>query len=108
MTEASALGLVPFKELPIARVTSQTIEDYRDRRLKTSQPSTVRQDLAALADCFKLAVKLHYVHKNPCDGVDKPSLPVKQDDPAAYLTPEQFSDLVAEAGQDAPLYQFVV
>src|SRR5712692_4375643 len=44
----SALGLVPFRELPIARVTSQVIEDYRDRRLKTSQPSTVRQDLAAL------------------------------------------------------------
>lgn len=43
----------------------------------------MRQDLAALADCLKWAVKLR------------------------HLT-DQFDDLIAEAKQDAPLYKFAV
>ena len=31
---------------------------------------------------------------------------VKQDDPAGFLSPEQFSDLLSAAGQDRPLYKF--
>src|SRR5262249_35875608 len=45
---------------------------------------------------------------NPTKDVDRPSLPVKQDDPAAYLTPEQFGDLIAVARNDRPLYKFAV
>lgn len=100
----SALHLVPFEQFP----TAEMIEHYRDERLKGSAPSTVRQDLAALADCLKWAVKLKYLRTNPANEVERPSLPVKQDDPAAYLTPEQFGDLVAKAKHDRPLYKFAV
>jgi integrase len=100
----SALRIMPFDALPSA----EAIEQYRDERLKTSAPSTVRQDLAALSDCLKWAVKLKYLHANPARDVERPSLPVKQDDPASYLTPEQFGDLIAKAKQDRPLYQFAV
>ncbi len=101
----SALRLMPFETLP----TSEEIERYRDERLAVGKsPATVRQDLAALADCLKWAVKLKYLHTSPAKEVERPSLPVKQDDPAAYLTPEQFEDLIAEAKQDRPLYKFAV
>jgi integrase len=100
----SALSLMPFEQFP----TAEAIERYRDERLKKSAPSTVRQDLAALADCLKWAIKLKYLRTNPAKEVERPSMPVKQDDPAAYLTPQQFGDLIAVAKQDRPLYKFAV
>jgi integrase len=108
----SALRLVPFEYFP----NVEAIEQYRDERLKTSAPSTVRQDLAALHDCLKWAVKLSYLRTNPAKEVERPSLPVKQDDPATYLTPEQFGDLLmadktavrSKTRPDAPLYKFAV
>jgi integrase len=106
------LNLMPFDKFPSA----EAIEQYRDDRLKKSAPSTVRQDLAALHDCLKWAVKLKYLSTNPAKEVERPSLPVKQDDPADYLTPEQFGDLLTadkallrKKGQpDAPLYKFAI
>jgi integrase len=100
----SALNLMPFEQFPSA----EAIEQYRDERLKTSALSTVRQDLAALADCLKWAVKLKYLRTNSAKDVERPSLPVKQDDPAAYLTPKQFGDLLTKAKHDAPLFKFAV
>ena len=101
----SALKLMPFASLP----TAAMVEQYRDDRLAAKKsPATVRQDLAALSDCLKWAVKLRYLHANSAKVVERPSLPVKQDDPAAYLTPEQFGDLIDEAKQDRPLYKFAV
>jgi integrase len=100
----SALKIAPFESFPSA----EAIEQYRDERLKTSAPSTVRQDLAALHDCLKWAVKLKYLRTNPAKEVDRPSLPVKQDDPADYLSPEQFAELIAKAKKDRPLYKFAV
>ena len=101
----SALRLMPFEAMPSADL----IERYRDERLAADKaPATVRQDLAALSDCLKWAVKLKYLYTNAAKDVDRPSLPVKQDDPAAYMTPEEFGDLIAEARQDRPLYKFAV
>jgi integrase len=100
----SALRLMPFQHFP----NVGAIEGYRDERLKTSAAATVRQDLAALHDCLKWAVKLNYLRINPAKDVERPTLPVKQDDPAAYLSPEQFADLIVEAKNDRPLYRFAV
>ena len=101
----SALRLMPFETLP----TGEMIERYRGERLAAGKsPATVRQDLAALSDCLKWAVKLKYLHANPARDVERPSLPVKQDDPAAYMSPEEFGDLIAEARKDRPLYKFAV
>ncbi len=96
----------PFIDSFLSRISTANCEQWRDSRLKDVAPATVRQDLAALHDCLKWAVKLHYLRKNPCDGVDRPSLPVKQDDPAAYIAQEEFEKLTAVSGRDAPLYQF--
>ena len=84
------------------------IEHWRDERLRTCAPATVRQDLAALSDCLAWAVKLRYLRKNPCEEVERPSLPVKQDDPADYIPPEEFEKLLTLSGKDKPLYEFAV
>lgn len=103
----SALSLVPFAETRLDRIGAEAVIAYREHRLQKSAPATVRQDLAAIKDCFKWAVKLGYLRRNPAGDVERPSLPVKQDDPAVYLSPEQFSDLLAKAGRDRPLYKLV-
>lgn len=106
----SALTISPFMERRLTEITPAMIEAYRDERLgkQACAPATVRLDLAALSDCLTWAVKLKYLHANPAKDVERPSLPVKQDDPAAYLSPEEFGALVEKAGQDRPLYLFAV
>jgi integrase/recombinase XerD len=100
-----ALKLVPFEEFP----TTEAIEAYRDSRLKGGiKPSTVRQDLAAIHDCLKWAVKLRYLGENPTKEVERPSLPVKQDDPAAFIPFEEFEKLLKVSGRDKPIFQFAV
>jgi integrase len=100
-----ALKLVPFEEFP----TAEAIEAYREARLKAGiKPSTVRQDLAAIHDCLKWAVKLRYLASNPAKEVERPSLPVKQDDPAAFVPYEEFEKLLDASGREAPIFEFTV
>ena len=101
----SALRLMPFKEFP----STEAVEAYRDDRLKSGiKPSTVRQDLAAIHDCLKWAVKLRYLAENPVKEIERPSLPVKQDDPARFIPYDQFVKLLDASGRDAPLFEFAV
>jgi integrase len=103
-----SLEAMAFQDVSLTRITPEMVEEYRDKRLTTCEPSTVRQDLAALSDCFRWAVKLHYANQNPVKDVGRPSLPVMQDNPAEYLSAEEFGDLLAVAGNDQPLYKFAV
>lgn len=105
---ASALRLLPFADRHLLAIARTDVEKYRDTRAKTSAPSTVRQDIAAVQDCFKWAVKLAYLRKSPGDGVEKPSLPVKQDDPQRFIAREDFYEkLLPNAGKDAFLWEFM-
>jgi len=100
-----ALRLAPFGEFP----TTEAIEAYRDARLKNRiKPSTIRQDLAAIHDCLKWAVKLKYLAENPAKEVERPSLPVKQDDPQQFIPAEEFETLLNASGRDAPIFEFTV
>ncbi len=104
----SALGLVPFSRTPLAHVGPRALLDYRELRLGTSKPSTVRQDLAALKDCFGWAKKLGYVRANPAEGIERPSLPTKQDDPQRSIPQEEFyGKLLPVAGKDGPMWRFM-
>ncbi len=100
-----ALKLVPFEEFP----TTEAIEAYRDERLKSGMKAgTVRQDISAIKDCLKWAVKLRYLAENPAKDVEKPSLPVKQDDPQRFIPYEEFEKLLEASGRDAPIFEFAV
>ncbi len=57
---------------------------------------------------MKWAVKLRYLAENPARQVERPSLPVKQDDPAAFIPYEEFEKLLDASGRDAPLFEFAV
>src|SRR5262249_55097841 len=105
----SALGLVPFAETRLTEIGARALESYRDERLgRRRNPSTVRQDLAALQDVFKWAKKAGYVRKNPAEGVERPILPVKQDDPVRYIEKDDFYDkLLPHAGKDGPMWRFM-
>lgn len=106
----------PFHGRYLDEIDRAMLEAFRDRRLSEIPegrkdpvaPSTVRQDLAALSDFFKWAVKLHYLAQNQMVRVERPSLGTKQDNPAVYFSPQQFGDLLVKAGQDVPLYEFAV
>jgi integrase len=97
-----------FGEIRLAAITPTMIDEYTRTRLKTRAPSTVRQELATLSDICRWAVKLRYADRNPCRDVERPALPEKQDEMPEYLTPEQFGDLIVQAGRDVPLYEFAV
>lgn len=102
------LRRLPFVESKLLAISTRDVEDFRDRRMATAAIATVRQECAAISDCLRFAVKLHYLHKNPAEGIERPSLPIKQDDPARYLSREDFDKLIAKAGKDRPLYEFAV
>lgn len=112
----SLQALRPFHGFLLSDITPEAIEEHRDRRLKEvpegrERPvaaSTVRQELATLSDFLKVAVKLHYLATNPMARVERPALPVKQDNPADFLPVEDLEKLVAKAGRDAPIYDFAV
>src|ERR1700675_3221952 len=105
----SALALFPHQERSLSRVLLGEVEEWRDSRLTSKSASTVRQDVAALKDCLKWAVKLGYLRRNPAASVERPSLPIKQDDPAAYIPQDDFYDkLLPLAGpKDGPLWRFM-
>jgi integrase len=105
---SSALGLVPFAGRALRAIGRADIEQYRDTRKQKSAASTVRQDLAAIQDCFKWAVKLKYLRKSPCEDVEKPALPVKQDDPQQFIPRDDFYDkLLPVAGKDEFFWEFM-
>ncbi len=101
-----ALRASPFDGSLLSSIQRPGIEQFREERLRSAAPSTVRQELAALADCLKYAVRLGYLRKNPAADVERPSLPVKQDDPAAFIPREDFEKLLAVSGRDASLFRF--
>lgn len=105
----SVKALTPtFGTLRLTAITPALMEEYARTRLKDHAPSTVRQELATLSDIFRWAIKLRYADRNPCRDVERPHLPERQDETPQYMTPEQFGDLVTQAGRDVPLYEFAV
>lgn len=113
-TSWSLQALRPFNDVLLPDITPEAIEEYRDRRLtevggdrtKPVSAATVRQELATLSDILKMAVKLWYLAENPMVKVERPALPVKQDDPADFLPPADLEKLIGAAGRDACLYEF--
>ena len=101
-------SLVRFHDLPLTRITPDLIEEFKRERLKEVAPSTVRQELAALSDLCRYAVRLHYLADNPVRHVERPALETKQDNPATYLPAEELDQLLAVAGRDRRLYEVAV
>lgn len=71
-------GYFPASALdqPIARVSPQTIADFRDKRSRTIGPGSVLRELTLLSGLFEVArLEWKWVQSNPCRDIRKPSAP---------------------------------
>lgn len=58
---------------PILHVTAQDIADFRDDRLKTLRPNSVRREITLLSSVFEMSrIEWGYVDINPCGNIRKP------------------------------------
>lgn len=62
-------------EKPAQALTRADLETFRDERLKTASPSTVRKDLAATFTLFKWSGERGLTEGNPAEKVRKPAEP---------------------------------
>ncbi|RUX52120.1 site-specific integrase [Mesorhizobium sp. M4A.F.Ca.ET.050.02.1.1] len=66
----------PMAGLPLSKLTSTMIAAYRDQRLATVKPATVRRELALLRHCLEVARREWGIplSRNPFEGVKLPSV----------------------------------
>ena len=71
---------------------------FRDFRLRTLSPYTVKRDLANLSSAFTWGIQMYYCKFNPCIGVKRPVIPERI---PAYFSKEEFSKLISSVGNEA-------
>lgn len=78
---ALALKKATLAKRSLASIQSKDIAEYRDERLKTVSPNTIRLDLALLSHLFTIAVKEWGMAGlvNPVHQIRKPKLPQGRD-----------------------------
>lgn len=60
----------------VSEISTKHICQWRDARLKSVGPATVRREMNLLGHCFEVARKdLHWIPENPCSDADKPKEP---------------------------------
>lgn len=99
-------SLARFHDLLLSDLTPEMIEEFKRDRLRVVKPWTVRNELNALSTICTMAIRMRYLGENPVQLVEKPPVPVQQDNPADYIPPDELDRLLAVAGQDGPLYLF--
>ena len=60
-----------FRGRPLAHITVDDIEKYRDERRKSASGATVNRSLALLSNLYTVAIKCGYVEKNPVKRVKR-------------------------------------
>lgn len=66
------LGRDPIANHLIRDINLRTAEEYRDRRLKEVQPSSVTREMTVMAAVLRRAVKWDWIAAYPWDGFDWP------------------------------------
>lgn len=61
--------LPTLADVPIAKFTKRTVEEWRDRTLTKYAPSSVNSALGALSSAFAWFVDQQWISANPCHGV---------------------------------------
>ena len=70
----------PFGSYPICEITSETLAQWRDERLKTVKGSTVNRELKLLSHVFNVARReWKWMGVNPISDIDHPSDPAPRD-----------------------------
>lgn len=99
------LKVLPFigKRLT-AHVTDEDIAHLRDVLLRTRQPGTVKNTLAALSTMFVWGMRKKLATHNPCKGVERPICEPAID----FLTREEVARLLAVAAESSMLQHVAI
>ncbi|MFC1715564.1 tyrosine-type recombinase/integrase [Candidatus Poribacteria bacterium] len=97
--------LTYFGDIPIKRMTSQMVEDYKQVRLKEgASPNTVNHEMANLSHMLRLAIQWQYVDKNVVSDVKRIRIPEK---PTRFLGRDEILRLV-EAARESHIYPILM
>ncbi len=69
--------LPALRTLPLSRVTSARVMEWRDDLATSKAPATVNGALTCLASAFSYFVKRRWIDKNPCHGVERIERPMR-------------------------------
>ena len=100
------LHLLPyFGDIPIKRMTSQMVEDYKQMRLKEgASPNTANHELTNLSHMLRLAIQWQYIDKNVVSNVKRMRVPEK---PTRFLNKGEILRLM-EAAKESYIYPIIM
>jgi integrase len=87
--------------IPLAKLSSQTVQGYLSRKLEGLSPTTVRHHAMLLHAALRHAVRWGLLVRNPCDMVDPPR---RVNAEMRVLDEEQVRLFLAEAKRSSPHY----
>lgn len=93
--DESVIGMlkVEWKGLDVGQITVKMIEDYKAKRLKHREKSTVARELQVVKRLFKKAAEWGKVESNPAATVTKPTV---NNNRVRFLEPEDMDRLMAK------------
>ena len=77
LSKATILCRYPISSLPLAKISGQEVEQYRDVRMKNVSPATVLKEIGLISRVFNVAIRewgFKFL-KNPVQNVQKPKTP---------------------------------
>jgi integrase len=94
--------------IDLTELRPEHFEAWKSERLKKAGKETVRVDLCVISSILRYGVRIGWLRENPLKRVEFPRGDRLQDDPATYLSFEDFEKGHADAGRNAPAIQFAV
>jgi integrase len=88
------------KDLPISKINTQMIENYKETRLVDVSPATVSIEMRVLKTTFNQAIKWELLGKNPIKGVKLPKQDIIK---VRFLTMNEIHNLTDTIKQDGNL-----
>ncbi|MBN4061482.1 site-specific integrase [bacterium AH-315-G11] len=77
LSKINVIKSFPISQYAIAKINGKVLSKYRDDRLKSVSPKTVRDDLSLIGHVLKVAIQdwsINLPHGNPIDLVRKPKV----------------------------------
>jgi site-specific recombinase XerD len=84
-------------DLPLHRITSRHVDDYKAWRASCTKPVTTNMELRAIRAALSTAVRWQLIDTNPCNGVTQ--IPVPQQAPC-YVSPVEVKKLLLEIKEE--------
>ena len=98
-SNSTAFYILPaMGSLPLSRVTTTRVMEWRDELATSKAPATVNGALTCLASAFSYFVKRRWIDRNPCRGVERVERPMR--DYRWIQTRDEITRLLAQCPGD--------